>query len=194
MQNSKSKLKRRKQPHPTHRCCLNLPQSCCHTKATLDVTLRKSHNIFRKICYSNVASNSRSKRPQEQCLTVSSMWAQDQTFTHFTYFDTQSFPSFSLRISCVHLCSGSVSRDGKERIRMCDISDIYGIYDVWQCLSVLITLHIPSACWSDSLWDLPACITTRENCNKFLVLLVSFCVLWSLSKCHVQTCGQFLWV
>ena len=142
----------------------------CHRNATLAVTLHKSQDKLSEYFKLKIIAGT-----TIALLNHFRHWPQGPSFTHFTHFEAQSFPLFPLRIYCVHLCSGSVSKNGKGAMWIDDNCNIYGImasmtsniFNMWPCLSVSITLLIPSACWSDSLWDSPACTTTGESCNKF---------------------------
>ena len=71
------------------------------------------------------------------------------------------------------------------------------LWRLWQCLSVLKSLLIPSAWWSDSLWDSPACTATHEDFSKSSSYRCTFGIFLRsrvTSKLSCRTCGQFLWV
>ena len=97
---------------------------CCHQNATL-VTLHKSQDwLFEYFKFKIITGNRNSTIEPFPALT------QGPSFTHFTHFDAQSFHLFPLRIFCVHLCFGFVSKDGKRAMWMYDNCNIYGIYDI----------------------------------------------------------------
>jgi hypothetical protein len=80
----------------------------CHRNATLAVTLHKSQDKLSEYFKLKIIAGT-----TIALLNHFRHWPQGPSFTHFTHFEAQSFPLFPLRIYCVHLCSGSVSKNGK---------------------------------------------------------------------------------